>query len=245
MTYRKIDGESSLLRIYVSDFDRAEHHSLHKLIVEKARERGLAGCTAFIGYWGYGARGFIHTDLALEGAGERPILIEIVDTKDRTESFAKEISPLMKKAGGLITSEKVFVHHYQHESTGVAPGKQTAEEEQEMAKELSGQNVLLRVFIGENDKFGNKPLFEAILIKSKELGMAGGTVIRGILGYGASSVIHHGHVFRLSQDLPMVVEVIDSADKIARLLDEIRPMLQGALVTEEKVQVHHYAAKNA
>lgn len=110
-------------------------------------------------------------------------------------------------------------------------------------RSLDGDNILLRVYIDETDKFDHKPLFEAITLRCKELGMAGCTVIPCVMGFGASSIIHKGHVFRISQDLPMIVEVVDSQDRIQKLLGQIKPMLQGALVTEEKIKVHHYAPR--
>jgi len=246
MNYRRINGNTSLLRIYISDFDKYQHHALYRLIVQKARESGLAGCTALSGFWGYGVRGFIHTDIALECAGERPILIEIVDSQDHVRGFAHQVIPMLKKAGGLITEETVFVHHYQHSSQEgqgePSKGSQPNLEDTTMKRELDGQQLLLRIFIGQLDKFDHKPLFEAILEKCRELGIAGCTAIQGIMGFGASSVIHKGHLFRLSQDLPVLLEVVDTDEKIHALLEQIRPMLQGALVTEEKVIVHHYSS---
>jgi PII-like signaling protein len=242
MSLRELNGNTSLLRIYCGDFDRAEHHPLYQVIVERARKAELAGCTAFSGFWGYGARGFIHTDSALEGAGERPILIEIVDSPERVKAFAREVVPLLSKADGLITEETVLVHHYQHESQAVNISASPNKQEPAMDRELTGENVLLRIFIGESDRFEGKPLFDAVIMRAKGLGIAGCTVIRAVMGFGASSVVHKGHVFRLSQDNPMLIEVVDSADRIHGFLEDIRPMLQGALVTEERVQVHHYAS---
>lgn len=243
MSLRQLNGKTSLLRIYCGDFDRFEHHPLHQTILERARKAGLAGCTAFAGFWGYGSRGFIHTDVALEGAGEKPILIEIVDSPDRVQAFAKDVTPMLTKAGGLITEETVYVHHYQNEGTG-SPGDKPAsapKKETPMERELTGENVLLRIFVGEKDKFGSKPLFDAIIERARKLGIAGCTVMRAVMGFGASSIVHKGHLF--SQDNPMLIEVVDSADKVKGLLEEIRPMLQGALVTEEKVRVHHYTPR--
>jgi len=255
VTYRKLNGDTSLLRIYLGDFDKYQHQDLYRLIVEKARESGLAGCTVFRGFWGYGVRGFIHSDIILEGAGEQPILIEIVDSQERVRGFVGCVIPMLSKAGGLITEETVYVHHYQHavQDQHVMQDQHAAQEFQcgleknslnlegsAMSRELNRQQILLRIFIGELDKVGHKPLFEAILERSRELGVAGCTVIKGIMGFGASSVIHQDHLFRLSQDSPILLEVVDFREKIHALLDQIRPMLQGALVTEEKVVVHHY-----
>ncbi len=105
---------------------------------------------------------------------------------------------------------------------------------------LSGQAVLLRVFVGEADASGHKPLYEQIVLKARELNIAGATVTRGIMGYGASSRLHTAKVLRLSEDLPVVVELVDSAEKLQPLLAWLDEHVSGGLVTMEKVDVIAY-----
>jgi PII-like signaling protein len=100
--------------------------------------------------------------------------------------------------------------------------------------------VLLRVFHGEDDKFEGRPLYEAIVLKAREMHLAGTTVLRGAIGFGHSSRIHTTKILRLSQDLPIVVEIVDSKEKIDGLLPELDRMMSSGLVTLEKVQVLHY-----
>jgi uncharacterized protein len=100
--------------------------------------------------------------------------------------------------------------------------------------------VLLRIFLGEDDKFGNLPLYEAIVLKARELHLAGATVLRGPIGFGHSSRLHTTKLLRLSQDLPMVVEIVDTQDKIDALLPALDAMMTSGLVTQEKVQVLQY-----
>ena len=103
------------------------------------------------------------------------------------------------------------------------------------------EGQLLRVFIGESDKWDGKPLYEAIIFKAREMGLAGATMLRGLMGYGAASRIHTAKILRLSEDLPVVVEIVDSPEKISALLPEIERMAEGGLlVTLEKVQVIQY-----
>ena len=97
--------------------------------------------------------------------------------------------------------------------------------------------VLLRVFLGEDDKFQRLPLYEAIVLKAREMHLAGATVLRGALGFGHSSRLHTTKILRLSQDLPLIIEIVDSADKIEAFLPELDRMMSGGLVTLEKVQV--------
>ncbi|MFL5053294.1 MAG: DUF190 domain-containing protein [Xanthobacteraceae bacterium] len=105
--------------------------------------------------------------------------------------------------------------------------------------------VLLRVFIGEDDKFEHRPLYEAIVLKAREMRLAGATVLRGPLGYGHSSRLHTTKILRLSQDLPLVIEMVDSQEKIDAFLPELDRMMSSGLVTLEKVQVLQYGAPAA
>ena len=105
---------------------------------------------------------------------------------------------------------------------------------------LPGQAVLLRIFMGESDKFENKPLYEQIVMKARALNLAGATVIRGILGFGADSRIHSAKLLTLSNDLPVIVEIVDSEENINKLLPFIDETVTEGLVTLEKVHVIKY-----
>jgi len=101
---------------------------------------------------------------------------------------------------------------------------------------------LLRIFIGESDQWHGKPLYEAIVLKARELHLAGATVLRGNMGFGAHSRMHTAKILRLSEDLPIVIEVVDSREKIDVLLPHIDQMVQEGLVTLEQVHVIKYRA---
>jgi len=100
--------------------------------------------------------------------------------------------------------------------------------------------LLLRIFIGESDRCEHKPLYEAIVLKAREAGLAGATVLRSPMGFGANSRLHTAKILQLSMDLPMVVEIVDTEDKINAFLPVLDPMMSGGLVTLEKVKVLHY-----
>lgn len=104
------------------------------------------------------------------------------------------------------------------------------------------EGQLLRIFIGESDRWQGKPLYEAIILKAREMGIAGATMLRGMMGYGAASRIHTAKILRLSEDLPVVVEIVDSTEKIAAFLPLIEEMVQEGLVTLENVRVLQYRA---
>jgi len=107
---------------------------------------------------------------------------------------------------------------------------------------LPHDSVLLRIFIGENDRHEGRPLHEAIVLKARELGLAGATVLRGPMGYGLSSRLHTAKILRLSEDLPIVIEIVDSRERIDTFLPSLDAMMSGGLVTMEKVQVIQYGA---
>ena len=100
--------------------------------------------------------------------------------------------------------------------------------------------MLLRIFIGEDDRYARSPLYEAIVLKAREHHLAGATVLRGPMGFGHSSRLHTNKILRLSQDLPLVIEIVDSEEKIAAFLPILDGMMPSGLVTTEKVQVLQY-----
>jgi hypothetical protein len=101
---------------------------------------------------------------------------------------------------------------------------------------------LLRIFVGESDKHGHHTLYEAIVLKAREMGLAGATVTRGVMGFGKHSIIHTAKILRLSEDLPMIVEIADSLENIERFLPTLDEMIKDGLVTLEKVRVIQYKA---
>jgi PII-like signaling protein len=105
--------------------------------------------------------------------------------------------------------------------------------------------MLLRIFIGENDRYDHKPLYEAIVLKAREMQLAGATVLRGPMGFGQSSRLHTAKILRLSEDLPLIIEIVDSEEKIREFLQTINGMMQSGLVTLEKVQVLQYGLPSA
>lgn len=114
-----------------------------------------------------------------------------------------------------------------------------------MSVKLPQDGCLLRIFLGESDRWEGVPLYEAIVLKARELHLAGATVLRGPMGFGASSRLHTAKVLRLSEDLPMVIEIVDSREKIDELLPFVDEVVRDGLVTLEKVQVIKYRADQA
>lgn len=113
--------------------------------------------------------------------------------------------------------------------------------------ELQGQSKLLRIFLGEADRIGHQLLYEVILITAKEKGLAGGTALKGIMSFGASTRIHRARLIDLSDDLPIVVEIVDTAEKIDSFIEVVNNLFEqcgrGGMITVEKVDVLYYKGK--
>jgi PII-like signaling protein len=107
-------------------------------------------------------------------------------------------------------------------------------------RDLSEECSLLRIFLGEADEYMHRPLYRAIVLRARELHLAGATVLRGPMGFGRSTHLHNAHILRLSLDLPIVVEIVDETQKIRAFLPELKKMMRGGLITMERAQVFRY-----
>ena len=106
------------------------------------------------------------------------------------------------------------------------------------------QALLLRIFFGENDQHEGRPLYEAIVMKARQAHLAGATVLRGAMGFGHSSRLHTAKILRLSDDLPLVVEIVDAEEKVRAFLPQLETMMTSSLVTLERVEVLQYGTPN-
>ena len=109
--------------------------------------------------------------------------------------------------------------------------------------QIPKQSVLLRIFLGEDDRYEHHPLYESIVLKAREMHLGGATVLRGPMGFGHSSRLHTAKILRLSEDLPMVIEIVDSEEKINEFLPLLDKMMGSGLITMEKVTVLQYGAR--
>jgi hypothetical protein len=109
-------------------------------------------------------------------------------------------------------------------------------------RKIEGEQVLMRVFIGESDKWERRPLHAALLELFRAKGLAGATVLRGVAGFGPSSIVHTAGILKLSADLPIVIEVVDAEEHLNGVLPEVDRMMSGGLITMEKVKVLRYEA---
>jgi uncharacterized protein len=241
-------GEQVLLRVYLQSADRAPHVPTHERIVKAARNEKLAGATVIRGIMGFGHQGLIkESNWSL--VEHVPVIVEIVDSAEKIAAFVRgTLNDLM--AGGFLTLERAAVMMYRQRSQDEPSRLQLAgalkplstiphiEPGSHMKTKENG--VLIRAFIGESDRFESKPLYEAILQKARELGLAGATVLKGSEGFGANSVVHKAAMLEMSSDLPIVIEIVDSEDKVNLLLPHLEAMVREGMVTMEHVMVLMY-----
>ena len=108
--------------------------------------------------------------------------------------------------------------------------------------QIPEEGYLLRIFVGESDKVGHRPLYEEIVLIARERGLCGATVLRGVMGFGKHSILHTAKILRLSEDMPMIIEIVDSLEKIETFLPVLDELITDGLVTLEQVRVIHYRA---
>jgi PII-like signaling protein len=241
-------GEQVLLRTYLDHADRSPFLPTFERIVKAARRERLAGATVLKGIMGVSPRRLLKPAF-WSLADHVPVVVEVVDIPERILSFV--YGPLNDHMiGGMATLERANVAMYRHRShdqpnkfepaKALKPLSTLPHVEPRGHMTINEAGVLLRVFIGESDRFEDKRLFEAIVHKVRELGLAGATVLRGIEGFGANSVIHRPAMFEYSTDAPIVVEVVDTEDKIKLLLPHLEVMVNEGMITMEYVVILLY-----
>ncbi|MBI5154379.1 DUF190 domain-containing protein, partial [Candidatus Poribacteria bacterium] len=186
---------------------------------------------------GYSGTGPLLRPRAMALASELPVIVEIVDTPRRVARFLAHQAPL--HANALVTLERAHVLHYLAGTGTHALRESTADEEEVCAMPATTEGTLLRIFIGDEDKDSvtHKPLCEAIVLRAREAGLAGATVLHGQMGFGARSRVHRAHLLTLSSDLPVVIEIADEHAKIEAFLSVIESMVKEGLVTMEGVRM--------
>jgi PII-like signaling protein len=241
-------GEQVLLRIYLATADRAPYTPTVERIVKSARAEGLAGATVLKGIMGFGARGLTKPS-AMSLLETAPVIVEIVDSADKIQRFCHgTLADIL--IHGLATLERASVMMYRqrineppnhfHLSAPTEPLSTLPQISSGGRMTINENGVLLRVFIGESDRHESKPLHEAILAKARETGLSGATVLRGVGGFGANSVVRKTALLEMSTDLPIVIEIADTREKIETLLPYLEQVVQEGMITMEYVAIVLY-----
>jgi hypothetical protein len=247
----KLEGEQILLRVYLRNTDNHGWKIASDEVVVRAKQAGLAGATLLRGRCGLDFTGQLLWPHPWSLVEHVPVIVEIVDSALLIGPFLSTLAEIIPD--GVVTLERAHVLVYRHSAAGAAkaqghlqvPGQiadlstvPTAEEVPIMKFSEDGQ--LLRVFIGESDVWQGEPLYRAIVLKAHELGLSGATVLHGSMGFGAASRVHTDRFLDLSTDLPIVVEIVESARRIELLLPFLDECVQEGMITIESVRILKY-----
>ena len=247
----KIEAEQVLCRFQLSNFIRHGMAPLYEWIVEAAHREGLQGATVLKGFYGLRPEGSLLEEHTWSISQELPVIVEVVDVPARIEALLARVEPVFRE--GVITLERAHVLLYRAGSRQ-GPASMTARNiidttEISAATGVRTMNVphrgvLLRIFIGESDKEPgrDRPLYEAIVRRAREAHLAGATVLRGPMGFGRHSRVHTAKLLELSTDLPIVIEIVDSEDKVDAFLPTVDELVTEGLVTLEAVRILRYVS---
>ena len=254
----KLEGEQTLLRVYLRNTDKHGWFSppVAELLVARARSQDLAGATVLRGIYGLDVAGELLETSNWSLVEHVPVIVEFVDEPRAIGRFLTVVEEIV--LDGMATLERGHVLLYRHNGDAadrtnmrlevpgpVTPFSTLPSPEEFPIMKLSEEGQLLRVFIGESDTWQGEPLFRAIVMKAREFGLAGATVLRGPMGFGANSRMHTTKLLELSTDLPIVIEIVDTADKITGLLPFLDEVVAEGMITIEAVRVLRYRHNGA
>jgi PII-like signaling protein len=220
-------GAAKKVTIFINEDTQHHMTALHDAIMAFLMHKGVTGATATRAYSGFGSHRELHTPKVEVLAQHLPIRIEFVETAEKVD----EILPTLYD---MVTDGLIEVQ----DTTVVKLSRKSSKPEPKLPhEERRGRAALLRVFLGENDKWHGEPLYDAIVKKLRMMDVAGATVYRGILGYGAKGHEHKRSVFHPMRDLPIMVSVIDVPEKIAAAAEAIEAMLEDGLIVISDVEM--------
>ncbi len=219
-------GPAKKVTIYINEDARYHHGSLYEAVLEFLRNHHVAGATATRAMAGFGATGVIHSQRSEFLAEHLPIRIEFIDRAERVDGLMPALQQMV--GDGLIEVQ---------DTTIVRLASEAAESPTPAHEFRRAPAKLMRVFLGEADQSGDEPLYDAIVKELRNLEIAGATVYRGILGYGAKGHTHRKSFLHLSRDLPIVISVVDTPEKIDAAASAIAAMLQDGLIVISDVEM--------
>jgi PII-like signaling protein len=220
-------GPAKKVTIFINEDTQHHMQALHDSIMTFLLHKGVSGATATRAFSGFGSHQMLHTPKVEVLTQHLPIRIEFVDTPEKVEEVLPTLYEMV--SDGLIEVQDTNV--VKHARKLPKPEPKLPHERKE------GPAKLLRVFLGEADKWHDEPLYDAIVKKLRMLDIAGATVYRGILGYGAKGHQHKKSFFHVSRDMPIMLSVIDTADKITTAAAAIENMLEDGLIVISDAEI--------
>ena len=220
-------GPAKKVTIFINEDTQYHMTPLHDSIMTFLLHKGISGATATRAFSGFGAHHTLHTPKVEVMAQHLPIRIEFVEVPEKVEEVLPTLYEMV--SDGLIEVQDTNV---------VKHAQRTPKPEPKLVHQRTdGPAKLLRVFLGEADKWHDEPLYDAIVKKLRMMDIAGATVYRGILGYGAKGHEHKQSFFHVSRDLPIMVTVIDTAEKIAAAAEAIENMVEDGLIVISDAEI--------
>jgi PII-like signaling protein len=220
-------GPAKKVTIFINEDTQHHMTALHDSIMTFLMHKGVSGATATRAFSGFGSHHLLHTPKIEVLAQHLPIRIEFIDTPEKVEEILPTLYEMV--SDGLVEVQDTTVVKLARKST--RPEPELPHERKE------GHAKLLRVFLGEADKWHGEPLYDAIVKKLRMLDIAGATVYRGILGYGAKGHQHKKSFFHVSRDMPIMVTVVDSPEKITAAAEAIEAMLEDGLIVISDAEI--------
>ena len=223
-------GPAKKVAIYVGEDQQYHGSAAYSAILDFLFFRGVSGATVTRGIAGFGADHHMHTTRLVNLAMRLPIKVEFIETDQKVQELLPKLQTMA--GSGLIEM---------HDTTIVKPAaKQDRATIEKPALKSEGKAKLMRIYVGENDKWNGKPLYEAIVSGLRAHDIAGVTVYRGILGYGANRRIHKDAALSLSHDRPILLSIVDTEEKLRAFMPVLDQMVQQGLVVLSDVDVINY-----
>jgi PII-like signaling protein len=229
-------GKAVKVSIYLSEGSTHKGASTYSSILDFLFFRGCSGATVLKGVAGFGADHHMHSANVVEMSGRLPMKIEFIDTPEKVDELLPKLEEMA--GSGMIELQE----------TTVAKPAEASKPKQEPAGEhvrIEGKAQMMRIFVGESDRWRDQPLHEALVRAMRAHDLAGATVYRGILGYGAHRRVHREKPLRLSRDSSMMISVIDTEAKLREFLPIVDQMVEEGLVVLSDVDVIKYSHRAA
>lgn len=227
-------GPAKRLTIFVNESSRWHGRAAYQAILDLLQHRGIAGATVTRGIAGFTGKGAIASIDHVEFSSALPVRIEVTDVPEAIEAVLPAIYDIVDK--GLVEVQETSVVKFGSGENASAPEPERGE-----IVRLIGKAKSLQIRIGENDQWEGAPLYEAIVLRARQLDIAGATVYRGIIGYGAHKRVHRHKTLALSHDDPIMIEIVDEEEKINKLISALDTMVSGGcMISVSDVTVVKY-----
>ncbi len=220
-------GAAKKVTIYVNEMTRHHLGPLYEAILTFLMHKGVAGATACRAMAGFGANQVLHTTKIEDLMIDLPVRIEFVDAAEKVEEVLPTLYDMV--TDGLIEVHDVTVVKAAMKSRKTEPTKPH--------QKIQGKAKMMRIYLGEDDQWKGQPLYEAIITRLRMMEISGATVHRGILGYGAKGHTHKQSFWHLSRDLPVMIAIIDTEDKLRTAAEMLETMIEDGLIVVSDVEV--------